>query len=75
MSAILVDDAPVKHLGKHGDTPGFSVSCKKSYPHSCAQMWVNPADNPWITGFWTVDNSWNTRLRLWITQKSIGDCG
>ena len=53
---------------------------QKSYPHSCAQMWVNSADNSWITLFCCgklvhnrdldVENS-NSTNWLWKTRPLI----
>lgn len=41
---------------------------QKSYPHSCAQMWVNSADNSWITHYFVVENSCITATSMWKTQ-------
>ena len=48
---------------------------QKSYPHSCAQMWVNSADNSWITHYFVVENSCITATSMWKTQIRRTGCG
>lgn len=48
---------------------------QKSYPHSCAQMWVNSADNSWITHCFVVENSCITATSMWKTQIRRTGCG
>lgn len=48
---------------------------QKSYPHSCAQVWVNSADNSWITHYFVVENSCITATSMWKTQIRRTGCG
>lgn len=57
------------------NTPCESTKTKKSYPHSCAQMWVNSADNSWITHYFVVENSCITATSMWKTQIRRTGCG
>lgn len=57
------------------NTPCESAKTKKSYPHSCAQMWVNSADNSWITHYFVVENSCITATSMWKTQIRRTGCG
>lgn len=66
--SILLDE-------KQSSTRRAKVRKPKSYPHSCAQMWVNSADNSWITHCFVVENSCITATSMWKTQIRRTGCG
>lgn len=58
-----IEALPIRRTGRR-DTPMGNFFSTPSYPHSCAQMWVNPVSKSWITPVFAVDASWITRPGL-----------